>query len=52
MKENTDDRKVLLQVDYAENFTMDQQDAIQSAHWKHKYVVSFHGTRMVWSSKN
>ena len=33
MKENTDDRKVLLQVDYAKNFAMDQQDAIQSAHW-------------------
>jgi hypothetical protein len=33
IKENTDDRKVLLQVDYAENFAMDQQDAIQSAHW-------------------
>ncbi|CAF4797217.1 unnamed protein product [Rotaria sp. Silwood1] len=33
MKERTDDRKVLLQVDYAENFVMDQQDAIQAAHW-------------------
>jgi hypothetical protein len=41
IKENTDDRKVLLQVDYAENFAMDQQDAIQSAHWNKKTLSIF-----------
>ncbi|CAF1264155.1 unnamed protein product [Rotaria magnacalcarata] len=28
LKESTDDRKILLQIGYAENFAMDQQDAI------------------------
>jgi hypothetical protein len=41
IKENTDDRKLLLQVDYAENFAMDQQDAIQSAHWNTKTLSIF-----------
>jgi hypothetical protein len=50
VKENTDDRKVLLQVDYAENFAMDQQDAIQSAYWNTKTLSIF--TAHVWCGAN
>ncbi|CAF3317809.1 unnamed protein product [Rotaria sp. Silwood2] len=41
MKQRTDDRKVLLQVDYAENFVMDHQDAIQLAHWSTRTLSIF-----------
>ncbi|CAF1125761.1 unnamed protein product [Adineta steineri] len=41
IKEDTDDRKVLLKVDYSENFAMDQQDAIQAAHWNTKTLSIF-----------
>jgi hypothetical protein len=36
LKENEVGRKGILQVDYAENFAMGQQDAIQAAHWNTK----------------
>ena len=38
LKESTDNRKVLVQADYAENFAMDHQDAIQSVHWNTKIL--------------
>ena len=41
LKESTDDRKVILQVDYAENFAVDEQDAIQSAHWNTNTLYQF-----------
>ncbi|CAF0750698.1 unnamed protein product [Didymodactylos carnosus] len=50
LKENTDDRKVLLQVDYAENFAMDHQDAIQSSHWNTKTLSIF--TVYAWCEAN
>ncbi|CAF1461359.1 unnamed protein product [Rotaria sp. Silwood1] len=50
MKERTDDRKVLLQVDYAENFVMDQQDAIQAAHWNAGALSIF--TAHAWCGAN
>ena len=33
IKENADDIVVVCQVDYAENYTLQDQDQIQSAHW-------------------
>ncbi|CAM4848084.1 unnamed protein product, partial [Rotaria magnacalcarata] len=50
LKENTNDRKYLLQVDYAENFAMDQQDAIQSAHWNTRTLPIF--TAHAWCGAN
>ncbi|CAF4086687.1 unnamed protein product [Adineta steineri] len=41
IKEDTDDRKVLLQVDYSENFAMEEQDAIQAAYWNTKALSIF-----------
>ncbi|CAF5036332.1 unnamed protein product, partial [Rotaria magnacalcarata] len=50
LKESTDDKKVLLQVDYTENFTMDQQDAIQSAYWNTRMLSIF--TAHAWCGAN
>ncbi|CAF1298029.1 unnamed protein product [Rotaria magnacalcarata] len=50
LKESTDDRKILLQVDYVENFAMDQQDAIQSTYWNTKMLSIF--TAHAWCGVN
>ncbi|CAF3468928.1 unnamed protein product [Rotaria socialis] len=50
LKESTDDKKVLLQVDCAENFAMDQQDAIQSAYWNTRMLSIF--TAHAWCGAN
>ncbi|CAF4866414.1 unnamed protein product, partial [Rotaria magnacalcarata] len=50
LKESTDDKKVLLQVDYAENFAMDQQDAIQSTYWNTRMLSIF--TAHAWCGAN
>lgn len=41
MKDNSDDKSIVVQVDYAENFTTEEQDAIQSAHWSTKSISIF-----------
>lgn len=44
--ETLDDEVCILQIDYAENFTCEAQDEIQSAHWNHKQV-SFYNKSMM-----
>jgi hypothetical protein len=46
IKDNTGDSTVVCQVDYAENFTLQHQDQIQSAHWSKKQVSIF--TAYTW----
>ncbi|CAF1513785.1 unnamed protein product [Adineta steineri] len=41
MKNNSDDTSIVVQVDYAENFSIEEQDAIQSAHWTTKTISIF-----------
>ncbi|CAF1132322.1 unnamed protein product [Didymodactylos carnosus] len=41
LKEDCDDRTVVVQVDYAENFALGEQDAIQSARWSTKTISIF-----------
>ncbi|CAF1049158.1 unnamed protein product [Didymodactylos carnosus] len=41
------DEKIILQVDFAENFNMKEQDEIQKAHWNTKPLSIF--TAFVWS---
>ncbi|CAF4340794.1 unnamed protein product [Rotaria magnacalcarata] len=41
IKTNARDNTVVCQVDYAENFSMDNQDKIQSAHWGKNFVPIF-----------
>ncbi|CAM4936549.1 unnamed protein product [Rotaria socialis] len=47
LKTEVIDEKILLQVDFAENFNMKEQDEIQSAHWNTKPLSIF--TAFVWS---
>lgn len=49
LKENVTEEKVLLQVDFAENFNMKEQDEIQTAHWASAPLSIF--TAFVWSKK-
>lgn len=46
IKENADDTTVVCQVDYAENYTLQDQDQIQSAHWSKKQISIF--TAYTW----
>ncbi|CAF1309948.1 unnamed protein product [Adineta ricciae] len=46
IKDNAGDSTVVCQVDYAENFTLQHQDQIQSAHWSKKQVSIF--TAYAW----
>lgn len=46
IKNDADGSTVVCQVDYAENFGMEYQDQIQSAHWAKKYVSIF--TAYAW----
>ncbi|CAF1608935.1 unnamed protein product, partial [Didymodactylos carnosus] len=48
IKQNAGDKTVVIQVDYAENFTMDEQNQIQSAHWSKKQLSIF--TAYAWCS--
>ena len=45
-KRKSNDRKVVVQVDYSENFPLNYQDAVQSAHWNIKTLSIF--TAYVW----
>ena len=47
LKEEVSDEKIVLQVDFAENFNMKEQDEIQKAHWNSKPLSIF--TAYVWS---
>lgn len=47
LKEQVTDEKILLQVDFAENFNMKEQDEIQKAHWNSTPLSIF--TAFVWS---
>lgn len=38
--------KIVMQVDFAENYSIVQQDEIQSAHWSHSQVTEL--TSCVW----
>ena len=40
-KENLEDHEAILQVDFAENFTIMAQNEIQSVHWKRKQITIF-----------
>ncbi|CAM4792277.1 unnamed protein product [Rotaria magnacalcarata] len=46
-KVNSYDKKIVIQVDYSENFEIKQQDEIQSAHWSCKSISIF--TAHAWS---
>ena len=46
MKVNANDNTVVCQVDYAENFSLDNQNQIQSAHWGKKLISIF--TAYTW----
>ncbi|CAF4335640.1 unnamed protein product [Rotaria sp. Silwood2] len=47
LKKDVTDEKCLLQLDYAENYSMIEQNQIQSAHWSRKQLSIF--TAHVWS---
>ncbi|CAF4522087.1 unnamed protein product, partial [Didymodactylos carnosus] len=47
LKAEVSDEKIVLQVDFAENFNMKEQDEIQKAHWNSKPLSIF--TAYVWS---
>ena len=47
LKSEVSDEKIVLQVDFAENFNMKEQDEIQKAHWNSKPLSIF--TAFVWS---
>ena len=47
LKTEVTDEQVVLQVDFAENFNMKEQDEIQKAHWNTKSLSIF--TAFVWS---
>jgi hypothetical protein len=47
LKTEVSDEKIVLQVDFAENFNMKEQDEIQKAHWNTKSLSIF--TAFVWS---
>ncbi|CAF3985084.1 unnamed protein product [Rotaria sp. Silwood2] len=47
LKKDVTDEKCLLQVDYAENYSIIEQNEIQSAHWSRKQLSIF--TAHVWS---
>ncbi|CAF1442411.1 unnamed protein product [Rotaria sordida] len=49
-KTNTDNKKIVIQVDYSENFEIKQQDEVQSAHWSSKSVSIF--TAYAWCGTN
>jgi hypothetical protein len=46
IKESANDGTVVCQVDYSENFTLQNQNQIQSAHWSKKQISIF--TAYVW----
>jgi hypothetical protein len=50
LKKNVTDEKCLLQVDYSENFSLIEQNEIQSAHWSRKQLSVF--TAYIWSNSN
>ncbi|CAF1275201.1 unnamed protein product [Rotaria sordida] len=41
MKADSDEKSIVVQVDYAENFSIQEQDAVQSAHWSTKTISIF-----------
>jgi hypothetical protein len=47
MKNDSDDESIIVQVDYAENFSVEEQDAIQAAHWSNKSISIF--TAHAWA---
>ena len=49
-KENVSDKRGLLQVDYSENFSIVEQNEIQSAHWSKKQLSVF--TAHLWMQSN
>ncbi|CAF4170619.1 unnamed protein product, partial [Rotaria sordida] len=49
-KTNTDNKKIVIQVDFSENFEIKQQDEVQSAHWSSKSVSIF--TAYAWCGTN
>ena len=50
LKVNSSDRKIVIQVDYSENFEIRQQNEIQSSHWTSKLVSIF--TAHSWCSND
>jgi hypothetical protein len=42
LKKDSDHRKIVVQVDYSENFPLNYQDAVQSAHWNIKTLSILH----------
>ena len=49
LKEEVSDKEIVLQVDFAENFNLKEQDEIQAAHWNTIPLSIF--TAFVWSKK-
>ncbi len=50
LKENVTDERCLLQVDYSENFSLVEQNEIQSAHWSRTQLSLF--TAHVWAQSS
>jgi hypothetical protein len=46
MKDNSDDKSIVVQVDYLENFVTKEQYAVQSAHWSTRTISIF--TAYAW----
>lgn len=49
-KSNTNNKKIVLQVDFSENYELKEQDEIQTAHWCSKSVSIF--TAHAWCGNN
>jgi hypothetical protein len=49
-KSTTTDDKIVIQVDFSENFDMKEQDEVQSAHWNSKSISIF--TAYAWCGAN
>jgi hypothetical protein len=41
LKDNSDDKSIVAQVDYSENFNIEEQDSIQAAHWSNQAISIF-----------
>ncbi|CAF1292332.1 unnamed protein product [Adineta steineri] len=49
-KSTSDDTKIVVQVDFSENYSIKEQDEIQSAHWSSKSISIF--TAYAWCGSN
>ena len=50
LRDNVDGKEILIQLDFLENFSFTEQNAVQSAHWTNKQCTLF--TVHLWVEKN